>query len=595
MAEIYIFKPRGDDADANLVDYIEAAKTLPFMPSAGFDWEDKSWDISKFLVQKPGKTNKATFTGLSGIYLDFAKAFTAHRIGGSLGRSKDISYYTRVIPRFREISSEASIAGMTSPTQLSLDIFDNVAADLKSKTQSAQGAQFKILALGTIHSALSDAGILRVPFEWIPSHENRHSNRNRINSEKSRRSIEEGEIEILAEAFRRATTSREIITSSVMALLCCFPARVTEVLLLPVDAEATAHPGGGLRSGIRWRPLKGGEPQVKYIPDAMLPVAQLALQKLREVTEPARQAAREIISGSSIYPTPAGFPVLDEQSGLTYDQALCVVFRGQMGLEKSNQSTTIHGISATQIGHALHRVQKNLDFPATPGIFETIGIIGPDDRDLNITTHMCRHYLNTIANKSDVPQADIALWSGRKMMTQNSAYDHETVEDLFRRIKAARNTGTLPVIPIEDQETWSLSIIKETAHTTEFGYCLQSLRQDPCHMFGKCLNCTSLVCIKGATQKLENIKAELDRTIKLRDLARERIARGMKVLNTWMTGCDAKIERLTKLISALERDDIEDGTPISLAQVAGGALPQYDPIGIGKSQVVTKRKLRGAD
>lgn len=595
MTEIYIFKPRGDDADANLADYIKAAKALPFMPSAEFEWDDVSWDISSFTTQKLGRRSKATFTGLSGIYLEFSKAFIAHRIGGTLGRSKDISYFTRAIPRFRELSAVANETGIISPTQLSLELFDSVAVALKTQAKSAQGSQFMLLALGAIHKALSDGGILRVPFEWIPTHENRHSNRNRINTQKSRRAIEAGEIETLAEAFRRATTAREIIVSSVMALLCCFPARVTEVLLLPVDAEATTHPGGGLRAGIRWHPLKGGVPQVKYIPDAMLPVAQLALQKLREVTEPARRAARAIMCGSDAYSAPAGFPILDQQSGLTYDRALCVAFRGQMGFEKSIRSSSINAINATQIGEALHRVQKNLNSPAMPSIFETVGIIGPNDPDLDLTSHMCRHYLNTIANKSDVPQADIALWSGRKLMTQNSAYDHETAEDLFKRIKAAHTSGTLPVIPIEDQETWSLSVVKETAHTTEFGYCLQSLRQDPCHMFGKCLNCTSLVCIKGATQKLRHIKAELDRTIQLRDLAKERIARGMKVLDAWMTGYDAKIERLTMLISALERDDIEDGTPISLAQVTGGALRQYDPIGIGKSKIVTETRLQRAD
>ncbi|SCM68315.1 hypothetical protein [Donghicola eburneus] len=591
MTEIYIFEPRGNDAEQNLTDYIEAAKSLPFMPSSGFKWDENAWDLSKFLGQKPGRARKANFQGLNGIFLEFAKAFTAHRIGGTLGRSKNIAYYTRVLPRFREIQEEASTMGLSSPTQLSLDVFDAVSTVLKDRAKSTQGAQHTLLALETIYTALSNAGILRVPFEWKPNHGHKFSNRNRITTVKARRAITEGEIDKLAEAFRKASTPREIIVSSVMTLLCCFPARVTEVLLLPADAEAVEHPGGGLRAGIRWQPLKGGEPQVKYIPNAMLPVAQKALQNIKEVTEPARQAAREIASGSDAFKAPRGFPILDKETGLTYERALCVVFRGQMATDKSAGTPRIVGINATQIAEALHRLKKQNDRPPIPGIFESIGIIEPTDPDLDITTHMCRHYLNTIANKSDVPQSDIALWSGRKLMTQNSAYDHETAEDLFVRIKAARNPEKLPVIPIEDQETWSLSVIKEAAHTTEFGYCLQSLRQDPCHMFGRCLNCTSLVCIKGATQKLENIKAELDRTLQLRELARERVARGMKVLDAWMTGYDAKVERLTQLITALERDDIADGTPITLAKVSGKALPQYDPIAIGKSQVRKRRQL----
>ena len=78
MTEIYIFEPRGDDAQQNLTDYIEAAKSLPFMPSSGFEWDESAWDLSKFLGQKPGRASKANFQGLNGIFLEFAKAFTAH-------------------------------------------------------------------------------------------------------------------------------------------------------------------------------------------------------------------------------------------------------------------------------------------------------------------------------------------------------------------------------------------------------------------------------------------------------------------------------------------------------------------------------------
>ncbi|ESW62238.1 MAG: hypothetical protein Q27BPR15_02300 [Rhodobacter sp. CACIA14H1] len=103
-------------------------------------------------------------------------------------------------------------------------------------------------------------------------------------------------------------------------------------------------------------------------------------------------------------------------------------------------------------------------------------------------------------------------------------------------------------------------------------------------MYGNCLSCRSLVCIKGAPAKLENVKAELVRTERL--LAKATAAPiQTETHDAWIASYIAKIQRLTNLISLLECDQIEDGTPIALAQVAGLSLPQYDPVQFGKRSV----------
>jgi hypothetical protein len=212
-----------------------------------------------------------------------------------------------------------------------------------------------------------------------------------------------------------------------------------------------------------------------------------------------------------------------------------------------------------------------------------MGVRLPDGSPLIVNTHKPRHYLNTLANKAAVPQADIALWSGRKSLQQNSVYDHETAQELLTRIRKARGLdAALPAIPIVDQSAFDVAQIKETAHTTQFGWCAQSLRQNPCQMFGECLNCTHLVCIKGAEGKLANIRRELERERALREKARERIAAGLRASPRWMETFDRKIARLEELVRILESDDVIDGSAVLMADVA--QLPQFDPVAPGKAR-----------
>ncbi len=104
----------------------------------------------------------------------------------------------------------------------------------------------------------------------------------------------------------------------------------------------------------------------------------------------------------------------------------------------------------------------------SPVVFDDMGIFLPNGAAVQITTHMARHYLNTIANKAAVPQADIALWSGRKNLRQNAAYDHETAEELVERIRLIQSPQTLPKIPIDDEKNFEVAQIKESAHTSPF-------------------------------------------------------------------------------------------------------------------------------
>jgi hypothetical protein len=365
----------------------------------------------------------------------------------------------------------------------------------------------------------------------------------------------------------------------VLALLCSMPGRISEVLELPVDCDVVLDPGDGFQAGLRWWPKKGGAPQVKFVPKAMVPVVEEALVRIKRHTDPARRLARAVLEGKAVIDRlPEGWPNFPSEVGLTYDRALMVAYPYTLAGEYEPDYETVEPITYHQIHVALQGGN------GAPTVFETMGVRLPDGSPLIVNTHKPRHYLNTIANKASVPQADIALWSGRKNIHQNSVYDHETAQELLARIKTARGLNTLPAIPITDQSAFDIAQIKETAHTTQFGWCAQSLRQNPCQMFGECLNCTHLICIKGAEGKLENIRRELARERDLREKARERIGGGLSASPRWMGLFDRKIARLEELVRILESDDVIDGSAVLMADVA--QLPQFDPVTPGKARSV---------
>ena len=105
-------------------------------------------------------------------------------------------------------------------------------------------------------------------------------------------------------------------------------------------------------------------------------------------------------------------------------------------------------------------------------------------------------------------QLDIAKWSGRKDVSQNKVYDHqsdrdivalvrETVGDELRMFGPLAKMHETAMIPRD--EFASLKI--QTAHTTEFGYCIHDFSMLPCQIHGDCLNCDEQVCIKGDAYK----------------------------------------------------------------------------------------------
>jgi integrase len=480
-ATIITFRPRSSDWEQNLRDYIATAKALPFLPHSNIVWDSPRWDLSGLAKpNRPGTPadivlsgGRSKLPGLSGLLGDFARAFIAFEVARRPGETAQIGLYAKPILMLRRLAQQMQLSGISSPTELIPEIFDDTVRIMTEEGKSPNTVSQNSLALSWIARALTEARITQEPFDWDAQGIQNKRYTSRLNSaDSSKKNLNNRSLEKAAEAFVRAETPREQIMTSIFALLCCAPMRISEVLSLTADCDALLDPGDGYQAGLRWRPAKGGAPHLKFIPKAMLPVAKTALAHLKKHTEAARELARQGMAAPEVLDVvPPNWPNVPDLE-IPFASALCVVERG--ALEQTNRSTSpcIEPITY----HKFMRVFRL--------VLQEMGVGLTQDEIKNLTTHQPRHYLNTIAQKASVPQADIALWSGRKSLAQNAVYDHETAEELVERFRSKSTSGAKRLIPVDDQETWTAAQIKETAHTTPFGWCTHLFAKAPVKCLG---------------------------------------------------------------------------------------------------------------
>ncbi|EER5287193.1 hypothetical protein F6S33_005392, partial [Escherichia coli] len=153
----------------------------------------------------------------------------------------------------------------------------------------------------------------------------------------------------IAEIFSKRDeqlSSRDIFTTSVLALLMCAPSRISEILALPADCEITECDGKGIqRYGLRFFSAKGYEGNIKWIPTLMIPVAKKAISRLKELSSQARLLAAEIqknysnsTKGTLKENIPPDLFWYDREKKIKYSNALCLLTEGQLNQNKKEMS-----------------------------------------------------------------------------------------------------------------------------------------------------------------------------------------------------------------------------------------------------------------
>ena len=571
------FTPRATEPEAIFNEYIEGAKTLPIIAKSQIVWNDQKWNL-KGLAKPERPTIKPTvrFPDLSPKFLEFIKAYVAWNVYNDFGQNKQIFKYSAPVRNAKYVQAAMEQHGINHPCDLNPDVLDHAVSLITGREISAEQNRVKI---GWFIDVLIEHEMQNDPYEWTPPKQTVRceKNKSRIRDETSHKSMTADELDAVTEFFNKAATPQQKLVSSVLTLLCCAPMRIQELLEIPRDVDIYLNPGDGYQCGLRWFPKKGGMAQIKYVPDAMKPVAKKALKRIKAVTKEAHQIALKY-ENMDVAPCKAVaeqflfFPYINEEETTRISEALFI----QNCTEKGNITDKVMGFIKPLHYHQVLRCishSHDLEF----NMFAELGITLKDGSTPDINTHKPRHYLNTIANKSSVPQKDIALWSGRKLATQNEVYDHETPEELITRIKKGLGHDKQTRLPtIVDSNEFDVSKVKEACHTTPAGYCLQSLRQNPCEMYGACLKCRELVCVKGANQKLEHIKKQLEINEQLLVKAKQKIAEGKRINPRWIETYNTTITRLSQLVEILQDESVEDGSLIRMADVP--KLIQYNKL-----------------
>lgn len=285
-------------------------------------------------------------------------------------------------------------------------------------------------------------------------------------------------------------SQRDRFTTSVFALLCCAPARISEILSLPEDCEILEEDSTGtLRYGLRFFSVKGYAGDIKWIPTEMVPVAQKAIQRLRNLSEQARKQAKALDEGGEAVhlhnpgQIPADFPWYDREKKIRYSNALCLLNRNQFHarkvtsevIEKPGYSLFVQDV--VKPGSGKNRMKN---------IFERHGYLNPDGSPYTLRTHQPRHLLNTFAQIAGMDDFSIARWSGRQCLSQNRFYDNRPHSLMTERLKeqGLHGMNAIPVPSTPSGEETDISVINNGAIlVSRFGYCQHSYALEPCEHY----------------------------------------------------------------------------------------------------------------
>ncbi len=655
MGEIHHFIPKAHlKASENLAAFIESCRSQLTVFGSGLNFDADIWDITKACDQRgSSKAKRITFCILATTarekkndpmaepFKSFAKAYIRYQQG--LRPTKSQHRRMAALRVLEQILREAQRGSLADPTAITTDVL-NQAAELTKRsfapaTAYLVGANLELLSYFLDEHRLTPAATgWRNPIK-PPEHGVR------IGKEFDERRAEKmpsaTALDALAVSFNIATEPRDIILASVGALLMSAPARITEVLTLPEDCEASPAPGGDpTQYGLRWWPAKGANPQVKWVLPSMADIARRAVDKLRLATAQARNVAAwyeqnpadlylapdfEHLRGRDLdleelaamtghtdgrkfcqkyklrtrngrvrfaeaeaailRMLPPDFPVFDRVSGTPYSKALFVVLKRQFRYT-SPSACMIERLSYDQVANGFGACFEW----GRISLFDRMGFKEPDGTPISVTTHQFRHLLNTMAQKGGATQFDIARWSGRKDFSQNTAYDHESAGELLARVQAIVGDDTgifgLPAqIRINEPKTREEygRMVAPTAHTTEIGFCLHDFSGSPCELHRDCLRCTEHVCVKGNRHKTEVVRLQLAEARALLAKTEKSMSAEAWGADRWVAAHMETLDRLEALLAILEDPDLPDG---SIIRVGGPG---------GPSRLITAAAEHGID
>ena len=435
----------------------------------------------------------------------------------------------------------------------------------------------------------------------------------------------------LAGIFQTATELGDVVVSSYCALMICAPERVNEALRLRRNCFVEGEGEFLGKLGLRWPGSKGFENTTKWLPTEMVPVAREAIGRLLKASLPAHHLAvwytknpkklfihagarhlegqdllttrdialllwgdEELLVAAAIWAKltkrltsvrldskrvayhfadveravlsmlPATFPYMPGDPTLLCSDSIAIARTNDMSRQKSSYLCMFSCVSYSALD-ARFCTSRDL-----PSMFERFEYTEDDGSRIDFRTHSLRHYLNMLAQSGGLSSAEIAIFSGRKDVSQNRAYDHMTSEEAQIPVsKALRGgfTAELEPLPVERQlfaRADFRGIGLAAAHTTDFGWCAHDFAAEPCQMHRDCINCEEQECIKGESHKESNLRLLKRETEHLLQKARAALDENEYGADAWVNHQSTTLGRINSLLSILDDPEVPVGARVRL-------------------------------
>lgn len=266
-----------------------------------------------------------------------------------------------------------------------------------------------------------------------------------------------------------------------------------------------------------------------------------------------------------------GFPILDDQTNLLWQDALFVLPAHSLRPGVDPVPYIPENISIHSINHQLGSNPNGLT------VFSRNNKLDPYGKPWVITTHQFRHFLNTLAQSKYLSQSLIAFWSGRKNVKQNAWYNHLSQEAFIEAyIKLAEHGPEVGVIgPLNEKVTnraaqegitfdQALKLEIGAIHVTRYGLCRHDYALTPCPKDKDCVNCGEHYVVKGDKRQLKEAKFQVElhqNAIKRCNAAKEDGEIGVE---RWLKRHQEHLARWEMTVRYLEDPDIELNTIITL-------------------------------
>ena len=625
MAEVLLFTPRHLlDAKTNLKDFIGMCRDRLTVFGADLDWSRDTWPrVGNFTVIGAPAEGFTSSQLLNSEIVPFAKSYVRYQQGHNPSKLKNEFKAIRCIEK-----ALLQVKGRADITLTDIQVMDVAAKVAREYSATAYQAGSSLVHLVKF---LNESKIIPTAIIWKnPISKPKEIHRTDVEGKKKRAEKMPAQhlLEFMGEMFANDLQApRDRVTTSIFALLMCAPSRVNEVQNLPVNClHSEIDTKGVERLGLRFYAGKGYGADIKWVSTVTREIAVEAVRRLTEMSEEGRrlatwyetqpdkfyrhldcpnvgeldpltpqQAAKALgLSGERVclstyfkdyepYQTlkakgepltlaflnkfahnklPEGWPWKSKERHLRYSQALCCFRRHEMHSDRITSPLLLWTPGKSTFTTDLNYITGHEN-----NIWRRYGYTNRDGTQISMTSHQLRHFLNTVAQRGDLGQLDLAKWSGRANIHQNATYNHMSDDEYVDLARSAGLGGVLDKVKANAPVTFAdLDAVGDgIAHVTEYGFCVHDFSMLPCQKHRDCLNCTEQVCIKGDEERLERLLRQRNSIRMQLQKSREATLDGFYGADRWSQHQQKTLQRVSQLIEILESSNTPVGSVIRLS------------------------------